>query len=150
VNDPRETVNVWLKETASLAGIDSLSLNPQGVSALKYGEKVEIVFECPEGSEVLHLYCPVCDIPEDGAPALMRRLLEWNMFGLETRGASFAIDRESNRAMLCYSIPIAGADIATFQNTLGNFAETCERFCDELSSPAASTDNERFGDFVRA
>ena len=133
-----DTVNIWLKELASLAAIDDLSLNNQGVCALRFGDRVEIVFEIPEQSEVLHLYCPVCEVPTEEQASFFQRLLEWNMFGLETRGASFAIDRESNRVMLCYSIPIAGTDILEFQNTVGNFAEVCERFCNELSAEPAN------------
>ncbi|THF58094.1 CesT family type III secretion system chaperone [Pseudothauera rhizosphaerae] len=137
-----DTVNAWLNELAVLAGIDGLALNPEGVCALRYGDRAEIVFELPEDSDVLHLYCPVAPVPEADQAAFYRRLLEWNMFGLETRGASFAVDRGSERAMLCYALPIEGTDVLAFQNTVGNFAEVSERFCDELhgaSTPAAGT-----------
>src|SRR5690349_6565149 len=120
-----ETVNAWLKELAAAAEIDSLELNEQGVCAVRFGDRAEIVFELPVPAAALHLYCPVCDVSEDpvAETALYRRVLEWNMLGLETRGASFAVDRDSNRVLLCYSMPLEGADVTTFQNTVGNFAE---------------------------
>lgn len=138
-----DTVDVWLKELASLAGIDSLALNPQGVCAVRFGDRAEIVLELPDPSEVLHLYCAVCPIPPDekAAAALYRHALELNMFGLETRGASFAVDRESERLLLCYTLPLAGTDIVAFQNTIGNFAQVCDRFCQDLNeaSPGESS-----------
>jgi len=137
-----DAVNGWLAELAEAAGIDSLELNPQGVAAVRFGDRVEIVFEAPENAAALHLYCPICDVPADpkAEAALYRRLLELNLFGLETRGASFAIDRDSNRVLLCYAMPLENADHMTFQNTVGNFAEVCERFCNELGDAAAPVD----------
>jgi len=151
-----ETVNAWLKELASAAEIDSLELNEQGVCAVRFGDRAEIVFEVPDPAASLHLYCPVCEIPSDSAAetALYRRVLEWNMLGLETRGAAFAVDRESNRILLCYSMPLEGAEVTTFQNTLGNFAEVCERFCDELNDadprPSGNVDAFSTANFVKA
>jgi len=137
------TVNAWLKELASLTKIDSLELNDQGVCAIKFGARAEIVFELPADSEVLHLYCPMGEVPSEDPAPFLRRLLEWNMLGLETQGASFAVDPASNQALLCYNLPLTGSDILTFQNTVGNFAEVCERFCNELQEggvPDSSSD----------
>ena len=137
-----DTVNLWLSSLAEAAGIESLELNDQGVCAFQFGDRVTLCLELPDDSDVLHLYSPICPVPGFGQTLLFRRLLEWNLLGLGTRGASFGIDRNTNQVLLSVSLLMADTSVDRFLNVIGNFAETCERFADELNVPPESDDLE--------
>lgn len=133
-----DTINAWLKELASLSGIDELSLNDEGVAAVRFGDKANLIVELPEHDDIVHIYCPICEVPQNDQEKLYRYLLEQNMFGLATCGASFAVDKGTERVILCYSQPISGTDITQFVNIMGNFALVCEKFCEEVPNFGAS------------
>ncbi len=138
--DTRNLINKWLQIVASDAQIPSLALDANGVCALRYGEDIECVIECPEGSEVIYFYTPMCNVPDMGAERLFREVLKANLFCSETHGATFAIDEVRNRLILCYPQPTALLDEQLFANILANFLEISAIWYERLNSRAPRTE----------
>ncbi len=132
-------VNSWLAAVAAEANIPSLSLDTNGVCALRYGDDVECIIEFPEGSEVIYLYTPMGPAPLEGPERLFRELLKANLFCMETHGATFALDETGHRILLCYPQPIALLDEQLFKNILANFLDIAAIWYERLKSKATHT-----------
>ena len=130
---PREKVNHLLGELVSTANIGVSSLDENGVCAFTYGEVLEVVFELPETSSTLQIYSPILRIAKNESAALFKRLLRLNLFGVETRGATFALEDKNNFIILCYGVPVEDLDATGFLNLVSGFIETAEKWFFELN-----------------
>jgi hypothetical protein len=129
-------VNAWLAELAAKAGIDGLALDDQGCAALRYSTDLDVMIELPEQSPVLQIYAPMLPLSVGGpsAESTYRQLLAANLFALETRGASFALDEANERVLLQYQVVIDATDAAGFERILGNFLDAAAMWKSRLGS----------------
>lgn len=139
------TVNGWLGELASKAGLDGLQLDERGCCALRYSEDLDVMMELPEHSPVLHLYAPVLSLISASATleATFRQLLGLNLFALETRGATFALDETNERIVLQYQIVIEGTNSGQFERIIGNFLEAAVIWKQKLAGGNSENGAER-------
>ena len=135
----RGTVDNWLAGLAAGAGLDGLQLDERGCAALRYADDLDLMLELPEASPVLHLYAPVLLLAgDDGRQDVFRRLLALNLFGLETQGASFALDELNDRIVLQVPLLVGATDAGLFERVLGNFIEAAQHWKRELGAPDPS------------
>lgn len=141
---PRDTVNGWLKELSRKSGID-LTLDENDACALRYGENLDCMIELPDQSSVVYFSAQILNVAgldTEQRATLYERLLQLNYYCLETGGATFALDTKAGRAILCYGQPIGTIDAPAFENLLGNFLETAEKWRSELSGVKAGKPEE--------
>jgi hypothetical protein len=133
----RGTVDNWLAGLAAAAGFDGLQLDERGCAALRYADDLDLMLELPEASPVLHLYAPVLELADSAGQDVFRRVLALNLFGVETQGASFALDELNDRIVLQYPLLVEATDAGQFERVLGNFIEAAQRWKRELAAPDA-------------
>ena len=132
--DAQDTVRNWLREISQVAGLGPLTLNENGVGTFSYGEDLTVSIIVPADSELVQLLAPLVTRPDENRENYFARLLELNFLTLETNGATFALDKESGEVVLCYSQPVAALESQGFQNLLGGFIETAEKWSGRLGS----------------
>jgi len=144
----RETVSNWLKDIAERSGGEVMTVDENGSAAFEFEDSFRVGIEAPGDSEVVHLYAVIADIPADDTEklSLFTRLLTANQFGEQTGGAMFAIHEGTNSILLCYNVLVANTESQDFENTLGNFIETAERYVGNLSDTPETASNSAFGD----
>jgi len=127
-----EQINLWLNNISQAYNLHPLALNAAGVCALRYGQRVECVIECPGDGQVVYFYAPMMKIPAEQAEKFYRVCLKANLFCLETHGATFAIDEKNQQIVLCYPQPTVLLDEQLFRNVLSNFLEIAAQWVDRL------------------
>lgn len=146
--DSTETLNHFLMQLGTDLQLGELKLNADGVCALEASDGAMMIIELPPNGAIMHLHSPILPVPTPAPAAFFSRLLGLNRFGLETRGAAFALDESGNQVILCYSRPVEGLEYSVFVNLLGNFLETVRHWRTTLSqesipaSPEAGASNE--------
>ena len=81
-----------LQDIALTLGLPALDFDSNGCARMLFDGKVAVNFESDELSGQLHLYCDLGELPLRGREALYRALLEANLFGVQTQGATLAVD----------------------------------------------------------
>lgn len=139
----QDTVDRLLAHFSEALHISSpLSLNQTGVCAFGYGDGISIAIEVPEQSSQLYLIGTVCSRPPERGTQLLElyeTLLKLNLFSSELRGASVAVDPDTEDILLCYQHPIAAIDETAFYNLLTQFTQTVEALRVKLGQSAAAT-----------
>ncbi|WP_038169391.1 type III secretion system chaperone [Verrucomicrobium sp. BvORR106] len=81
-------------------GLDTLSLNENGVVSLKFGDDITVHLEPDPKAPTAHLYSPLCKLNAATRSALLEPLLIANAFGRGTAGAFFSIDEPQQEVLL--------------------------------------------------
>lgn len=115
----------------------SLTLDDRGVCSLEFGDNIECTVEVPPGSDLVYLHSEVVRVSAYDRSALYEDALALNLYGLETGGAFLALDRDSDRLVLCFNQPAEALDPERFAELVANFVETVERLRDRLNAAAS-------------
>ena len=110
-----------------------MALSDEGVCTLGYGKGLDCVIEVPASYPVIYLRSPLMQLPPNDREALFKKLLTLNFLGIETGGASFAIDEEESTVVLWLSRRISDLDQTGFETLLGNFLAVAEQWKLKLS-----------------
>lgn len=132
----RDLVGGWLQSFSKDMGISQLAFDNNGVCAIRYGDDVECVLECPTEAEIVYFYSPMGEVEAFG-DGVLRELLKANLFCLETHGATFALDTNGSKIVLCYPQPTPLLDETAFRNILVNFLEISAIWYERLHKPEA-------------
>ena len=134
--NPDIVVNNFLSEFGTTIGLE-LSLDHNGICTLEFATGFRCSIELPENSSTVYLLAPMVqlqEISESGQCQFFKRILELNFCSLETRGATFALDKQ--QVILCFAQPVASLDTsADFINLLSRFIETGIRWFQEFNQP---------------
>jgi hypothetical protein len=117
----------------------SLELGPEGACALRMDDGLECSLEVPDGSRLLHLYCPLLRVPPGERLAFLERVLTLNLYGVETGGAALALDPDTDRIVLCWSQPPEGMLPEDLAALIAGFIERATALRAQLE-PAARGD----------
>lgn len=90
--------------------------------------KIAVNFENDEAQACIHLYAPLGPIPAQGREALYKSLLEANLFGAQTLGASLALDEQHQELVLCRCVPTQDATGQSFAAVLERFVCAVEEW----------------------
>ncbi len=118
-------VNHWLRALSAKTGLQ-LHLNEQGVCAIGHTSGLDCAIEVPEGRCRVYLNIPL--MPWVGSPAaLAEHCLGENFMGINTDGASFAIDRHEGQLVIWITRRLDTLDEASFGTLIVDFFETASR-----------------------
>ena len=81
-------------------GLDTLTLNENGVASLKFGDDLVVHLEPDPKLPEAHLYAPLCKLNAATRSTLLEPLLIANAFGRGTAGAFFSIDEPQQEVLL--------------------------------------------------
>lgn len=139
-----------LKDIALTMGLPALDFDSNGCARMLFDGKVAVNFENDEVAGLLHLYSDLGELPLRGREAVYRALLEANLFGVQTQGATLALDGSQDQVVLSRSVLVEELSLSSFTKVLEGFlacAEYWQQFLADgaggalASSGAALADN---------
>lgn len=90
-----------LRSYGEMAGLPALQFDLNGCARLLFEDETAIDLEVDEPAGCIQLYAVLGAVPAGGRETLYRSLLEGNLFGSHTSGASLAIDPVQEEVLLC-------------------------------------------------
>lgn len=105
-------------ELAQRAGLPALRLSSDGTASLEVDGTTRLHIEHDAPGNRLNLYTPLGAPPGNGREACFGRLLEANLFGMQTGGGSIAFHRPSNQLLLTRSMDLESTDITALESAL--------------------------------
>lgn len=105
-------------ELAQRTGLANLALSGDGTASLVVDGTTTLHIEHDAAAQRLHVYTPLGVPPAAGREACFGRLLEANLFGLQTGGGSIALHRPSNQLLLTRSMDLDTTDITALEAAL--------------------------------
>jgi hypothetical protein len=123
-----------LNDIARTLGLPELALNDEGCARLLFDGKVAVNFENDALAEKLHLYADLGELPLRGREALYRALLEANLFGAQTAGATLSLDGPGDMVVLCRTLVAEELSLAAFTEVVEGFVATAEAWQDKLAA----------------
>ncbi|CAM2063838.1 Type III secretion system chaperone [Sulfidibacter corallicola] len=134
-----QQINQWLNEL-SQGSAEPLTLDEDGRCTL-VADDVELVVSTTPTSDQFFINLSVVDLPESGQELFYRQALTFNLFQQDTRGASLAIDPQSNEMVLCYTHAIEGTELNHFNNIVQNLIETTKSLRTQLEQTVRDAAN---------
>lgn len=104
-------------------GQPELTLKTENGCTITFEGGLAINMELSDSGKVLHLHAELCDIPEGGKEALFEQLLEIQVFGYATGGASFGIIKDIGKVILYRNIELEHLHYEDFYAMLEFFIE---------------------------
>jgi hypothetical protein len=112
-----------LNDLFSALGLPALSFDRNGCARMLFEGDVVVNFERNDLNGLLHLYCDLGALPSGDREALYLTLLEANLFGVQTRGATLALDTKQDQVVLWRSVHIAALTLSSCSEILNSFVE---------------------------
>jgi hypothetical protein len=134
MNESHAKINSCLRHFSSFIGSPLLTLNEEGVCNFNYESEFDITLELPDKSTQLYLYSSVMPVPGAGKLELYEKLLKLNVYCLDTRGATLALDPHDSQILLCYQYPLDALEEVVLVNLLTNFVDTLKTLREQLTS----------------
>ncbi len=117
-----------------MAGLPGLDFDAQGCARLMFGDGVAVDLEIDSAADCLQMYGVIGPVPAGDREHLYRGLLEANLFGTQTNGATLAIDGVQEEVLLCQRVPAGGTTPADFAELIASFAGTLGHWLQEWHS----------------
>ena len=124
-----------------LVGLPGLRFDAHGCARLMFEESLSIDLEIDAAAGCLHAYSVLGPVPAGGREAMYRRLLEGNLFGTKTRGATLAVDGVQEEVLLCRQVDVATATATSFAEFLADFARIARHWRDTFASGELTVDS---------
>ena len=96
------------------ASMPGLAFDRNGVASFEIDGRVTMSVEQSADSQLLHLYAPLCRVPEDAGPDYARHLLHLNYDLSRFHFATLAIDESTDEVILLRTFVLEGASEAGF------------------------------------
>lgn len=128
-----------LRDLGQSAGLpQALDFDDQGCARLMVDASLAIDFERDAEAGVIHVYSVLGTAPTQGAEACYRELLEANLFGGETAGATLAIDPHLREIVLCRSVQAETTTAPAFVKLVEQFIAAAEGWKERVAAQASS------------
>lgn len=118
-------------------GLSNLRFDANGCARIAIDGAPAINFESDDAG-AMHLYSVLGLIPPEGREALYAQLLNGNLFGASTAGATLALDELHGEIVLCRTIITAQASGPAFSSLVEAFVAAAEDWQGRLASAPAS------------
>lgn len=129
--DERTLVNGWLRGLGLQAHL-SLRLDEQGLCGIGHTSGIDCVVEVPDQAGRLYLWSPLMPWPCLHPQLIAERCLGAHFLGVQTGGASFALDPSGTELMLWQMHPLAVLDEGRFASAVIEFIEQAAQWRDNL------------------
>jgi hypothetical protein len=117
-------------------GLLDLAFDAHGCARLKFTDDVAVNLEVDRACDCVQLYTELGPVPAGPCEDLFREMLEGNLFGTRTRGATLAIDPVQRDLLLCRRVELATADPASFAHALEEFVVAATHWLQVFGSGA--------------
>lgn len=153
--DTQQLAQDLLAAYGQIAGLPGLRFESHGCARLLFEKSIAVDLEIDRGAGCLQIYGVLGPVPAGDRESLYRRLLEANLFGTETHGATLSIDGVQDEMLLSRRVDVANTNAATFAELLESFAGVVQQWqqkvgSGELVAASAAMPDQRLGMFQRA
>lgn len=147
-----------LNDLGLTMGLPDLKFNEQGCARLVFDSKTSVNLESDADTGQLQIYTDLCPLPPEGREALYLSLLEGNLFGLQTQGATLAVDSANHEVVLCRTLAAEELSANAFLAIIESFVNCAEQWRAQIKGggqqpPAAAqqtlTAPSQFQGFIR-
>jgi hypothetical protein len=132
------TADQLLDDLGLAMNMPGLRFDASGCARLVFDGKTAVNFENESASGCVQLYCSLAPLPADGREALFQTLLQANLFGAKTQGATLAIDSQHHEIVLCRTLRTADATGTSFCDVVEKFVTAAEDWTRRLSTGSAA------------
>lgn len=117
-----------LNDLGLTMGLPDLKFNEQGCARLVFDGKTSVNLESDADTGKLQLYTDLCPLPPEGREALYLSLLEGNLFGMQTEGATLAVDSANQEVVLCQTLMAEELSADGFLAIIERFVNCAEQW----------------------
>lgn len=115
-------------------GLPGLKFDDNGCARLMFDGKLAIDLEHDADTRAIQVYSVVAPLPARGREALYAMLLQGNLFGGETRGATLALDIAHQEIVLSRTIDVEATGAPAFAALIESFVNTTEHWQQRVSN----------------
>lgn len=154
------TAEQLLNELGLTMGLPELRFDDQGCACLQFDQRTMVHLEKGAEPACLQLYAVLGRLPAHGRETLYLKLLQGNLFGHSTQGATLAVDTMHNEIVLCRTLDLELLGGPTFCALIEQFVAAVEHWTSSLLSgdvtPATPStglpevEQVHLGSFIRA
>lgn len=116
--------------------LPGLAFDANGCARLMVDGRIAINFEVDEGAGGLQIYSTLAPLPAQDQGPLLLMLLEGNLFGAQTLGATLAVDTLYNEIVLCRAIAVQEMNAPAFTAIVERFVTAVQEWTHRLSTGA--------------
>lgn len=121
-------------------GLPSLEFDSHGCARMLFDGHVTVNFECDAITGQLDLYSDLGRLPAQGCEALYRSLLEANLFGVQTRGATLSVDSRQNQVVLSRTMLVNSLSLSLISQVLQDFVDCAGHWQKHLAEGTRGSD----------
>lgn len=132
----------FLTRVRSETGVEALEADEAGLASMRVDDKFNLNLQFVEPSDKILCFVEVTELPGYAPSSIYRELLAAGLFGAETAGGYFALEKESSTVVYNYLFDFdkAAADPAAFAETLENILTLCEDWQGRISAGLVADD----------
>jgi hypothetical protein len=119
-------------------GLDRLAFDANGCARLVFDGRFTVNFEHDAAARAIQVYSVLAPVPREGREALFATLLQANLFGAATQGATLAVDGSTHEVVLCRMVPVEQATAASFAALVEAFVDSVEAWQERLAGGTAA------------
>jgi hypothetical protein len=148
-----------LSDLGLTMGLPGLAFNADGCARLVFDDTHAVNFESSAETGQLLLYIALGPLPAAGREALYLSLLEGNLFGAQTDGATLAVDSLNHEVVLCRKLVTDELSAQSFTEIVESFVNCAEQWRARLESAVGPAEADpahvpfdsanQFGGFIR-
>lgn len=148
-----------LSDLGLTMGLPGLTFNTDGCARLVFDDTHAVNLESDTQTGQLLLYITLGPLPAAGREALYLSLLEGNLFGAQTDGATLAVDSLNHEVVLCRTLVADELSAQSFTEIIEKFVNAAEQWRARMENITFQTEAEptqvpfdsasQFGGFIR-
>jgi hypothetical protein len=119
-----ETAAALLRALGQAIDMPQLAFDADGTCVLRF-DGTTVMLEDDAGQHRIVLHAAIGTAPAEGRAAFFARLLEANLLWRDTAGATFSLDKASDRVLLMLAIPLDTAPVRV-PDLVGRFVDAAE------------------------
>ena len=131
-----EEYQTFLAGVRQLTGLDMMSPDEDGLVSVRIDDKYNLNLQYIEGPGRVLCFVEVAELPKDAPRSVYRELLAASLFGSETAGGFFSLERESEAVV--YNYLFEGDDAAkepeAFVRTLEKILQLCDLWTSRIDA----------------
>ena len=123
-----EDYKKFMDEVSKLTDLPAMASDDDGLVSVRVEEEYIVNLQYIAAAEKVLCFVEVADLPADTPAEVYRELLAGSLFGRETGGGYFALDRDTNTAVYNYlfDFSVIAADPAGFVEALETILQNVE------------------------
>lgn len=135
----------FLKQIAEITHIEAFAMADEaGLVSLSVDEDYALNLQFVEASGKILCFAPVCELPQEAGAEAYRTLLAANLFGVESAGGTFALERESNTVVYSLLVDLTSElEPERFVRTLEHMLELVKLWAEKLLEELAPAAEEK-------